>query len=159
MHRKITIRRFLPADAAAVSALIADTLRITNAKDYPEEFIAANIASHSAAVIAERARHAHMFVACDGQRIVGCGAIDGYFGSTTESILLTVFVLPACQGKGIGRAIVERLERDEFFLRAKRVEIPASVSAVGFYQKMGYTYKNGITSPDAEGCVRLEKYR
>ena len=54
---------------------------------------------------------------------------------------------------------METLEADEFFLRAERVEIPASVTAVPFYLKMGYTYKNGVSEPDGEGLVRLEKRR
>lgn len=54
---------------------------------------------------------------------------------------------------------IETLEKDEFFLRAKRVEIPASITATPFYLKMGYNYKNGITLPDEEGLLRLEKYR
>ena len=60
---------------------------------------------------------------------------------------------------GVGRLIIETLEKDEFFLRAKRVEIPASITATPFYLKMGYNYKNGITLPDEEGLLRLEKYR
>ena len=56
-----------------------------------------------------------MYVVCDNSRIVGCGAIAGYWGSLTESILLTIFVLPDYQGKGIGRRIIETLEQDEYF--------------------------------------------
>ena len=50
------------------------------------------------------------------------------------------------------------LEEDEYFLRAKRIEILASITAMPFYRKMGYDYKNGITKPDAEGLLRLEKF-
>ncbi|MBE6038372.1 MAG: GNAT family N-acetyltransferase [Anaerofustis stercorihominis] len=100
-----------------------------------------------------------MYVVCDKARIVGCGAIAGYRGSTTESILLTIFVLPGYQGKGIGKQIIQTLERDEFFLRAKRIEIPSSITAVDFYRKMGYEYKNGIAELDDEQVYRLEKFR
>lgn len=80
-------------------------------------------------------------------------------GSTTESILLTIFVLPEYQGKGIGRMIIQTLEQDEYFLRANRIEIPASITAVEFYRKMGYDYKNGVKESDDEQVIRLEKYR
>ena len=50
-------------------------------------------------------------------------------------------------------------ERDEYFLRAKRIEIPASITAVQFYKKMEYSYKNGINKADDEGIVRMEKFR
>lgn len=132
------IRRFRAEDAGEVSALIAETLRTVNIKDYSEETIEANVRSHSAQVLLERARDGHMYVVEADSRIVGCGTIAGYWGSVTESILLTIFVRPEYEGKGIGRLIVQTLEQDEFFLRAKRIEIPASITAVGFYKKMGY---------------------
>lgn len=159
MSGTYTIRRFQPEDAEEVSALIARTLRTVNRKDYSEEYIEANVLSHSADVLIERAKHGHMYVVCDASQIIGCGAIAGYWGSITESILLTVFVLPEYQGRKIGRLIMRTLEQDEFFLRAERIEIPASITAVGFYKKMGYGYKNGIAEIDNGQVYRLEKFR
>ena len=46
-----------------------------------------------------------------------------------------------------------------YFLRAGRIEIPASITGVPFYLKCGYTYKNNVTEPDEEGLIRLEKFR
>ena len=53
----------------------------------------------------------------------------------------------------------QTLEKDEYFLRARRVEIPASLTAVEFYRKMGYDYKNGNSEPEDGFLYRLEKYR
>lgn len=153
------IRRFQAGDVEEVSALISKTLRTVNSKDYSEEYIEANVLSHSADVLMERAKQGHMYVVCDNSKIVGCGAIAGYWGSITESILLTIFVLPEYQGREIGKRIIRTLEQDEFFLRAKRIEIPSSITAVGFYKKMGYDYKNGIAEIDDEQVYRLEKFR
>ena len=50
-------------------------------------------------------------------------------------------------------------EADEYALRAKRIEIPASSTACEFYRKMGYDFKNGIDTVDAEQLYRLEKFR
>lgn len=33
----------------------------------------------------------------------------------------------------------------------------SSLNAVGFYRRLGYTYKNGVTEPDEYQVVRLEK--
>ena len=55
--------------------------------------------------------------------------------------------------------VTDTIEKDEFFLRAKRIEIPASITAVEFYRKMGYDYKNGIAELDDEQVYRLEKFR
>lgn len=88
------IRMFREEDAAEVAQIVATTLKTSNSRDYSQECIEANILSHSAEVLIERANEGHMYLACDGLRIVGCGAIAGYYGSQTESILLTIFVLP-----------------------------------------------------------------
>ena len=154
----MNIRRFEPADAGAVSELVRTTLRISNARDYPEE-VAALMALHTPEYIAERAGWTHFYVAeADGQ-IIGCGAIGPYWGREDESCLFTIFVHPERQGQGVGRSVIEALERDEYFLRARRVEIPASITGLPFYLKMGYQYKNGNREPDEERLVRLEKYR
>ena len=109
--------------------------------------------------VSERASWTHFYVAEECDTIIGCGAIGPYWGSETESSLFTIFVLPECQGKGIGRKIIETLEQDEYFFRAKRVEVPASITGVGFYRKLGYDYKNGIDCPAEERLFRLEKFR
>lgn len=107
----------------------------------------------------QRASWMHFYVVLDGETPVGCGAIGPYWGREDESSLFNIFVLPEYQGQGIGRRIIETLEADEFFLRARRVEIPASITACGFYRRMGYDYKDGIDHPDAEQLYCLEKFR
>ena len=155
----MNIRRFKEQDAQEVSALIAKTLRTTNIKDYSPEFIENEVKILTPEYIAWRAGWTHFYVACEGETIIGCGAIGPYWGSETESSLFTIFVLPEHQGRGIGRRIIEMLEQDEFALRAKRIEIPASITACEFYRKLGYAYKNGVNQTDDEGLYRLEKFR
>ena len=76
----------------------------------------------------------------------------------TNGYLMNIYTIPEVRSEGIGRKIIETLEKDDFFLRANRIEIPASLTAASFYSKMGYTYKNGISVPDEEGLLRLEKH-
>lgn len=153
------VRRFQDADAEEVSTLIITTLRTTNSKDYSSEYIENDVQAFQPQNVLKRAAWTHFYVACEGEKIVGCGAIGPYWGKVDESSLYTIFVLPEYQRKGIGRKIVETLEQDEYFLRAKRIEIPASITGTPFYRKMGYDYKNGVRIPDEEGLLRLEKYR
>ena len=122
-------------------------------------FCEADAEKVSASGVLERASWTHFYVAEEGGDIIGCGAIGPYWGSETESSLFNIFVLPEYQGKGVGRKIIETLEQDGFFLRAERVEVPASITGVGFYRKLGYEYKNGIDRPDEERLYRLEKNR
>ena len=153
------IRRFEQEDAKAVSELIRTTVRISNSKDYPPDVVEALIEMETPEHVTERASWTHFYVVCDGDAIVGCGAIGPFWGKEDESSLFTIFVLPEYQGKGVGRKIIETLEGDEFFLRARRIEIPASITGAPFYEKMGYGYKNGITEPDEEHIIRMEKFR
>lgn len=155
----ITIRLLEEGDAEKVSELIRTTISISNKKDYPEELMDQLIAIETPEHVLERASWTHFYVAEKDGAIIGCGAIGPYWGKEDESSLFTIFVNPEYQGKGVGRLIVETLEKDEYFLRAKRIEIPASITGIPFYLKMGYNYKNGITEPDEEHLIRLEKFR
>lgn len=159
MTKNYHVRRFQPSDANEVSALIIKTLRITNSKDYSAEYIENDVKQFSPEGVIKRAGWTHFYVVCDGDIIVGCGAIGPYWDKEDESSLFNIFVLPEYQGKGIGRKIIETLESDAYFLRAKRIEIPASITACAFYRKMGYTYKDGVDVPDEEQLFRLEKFR
>ena len=152
------IRRLREQDAQAVSELIITTIRISNVGDYPADLMEELVKTQTSEHVLQRASWTHFYVAEEAGAIVGCGAIGPYWGKEDESSLFSIFVYPDHQGKGIGRAIVETLEKDEFALRAKRIEIPASITGLPFYQKMGYSFKDSKTEPDDERLYRLEKY-
>lgn len=155
----MNIRRFTESDAKNVSDLIRNTVKISNAKDYPPEIIDLLDKTETPEHVIERASWTHFYVVEDEGVIIGCGAIGPFWGKVDESSLFTIFVDPDRQKCGIGRLIINTLENDEFFLRAKRIEIPASITGVPFYRKFGYDYKNGITEPDDEHIIRLEKFK
>ena len=155
----IEIRRFHSDDAATVSKIICRNFLEVNIKDYSKDEMEGLSEIYNSDKILDISSYAHMYVTCMDKKVIGCGAISSFWGSKDESILLTIFVLPELHGKGIGRKIIETLERDEFFSRAKRIEIPASITACEFYKKMGYDYKGGIEELDDEGHYRLEKFR
>ena len=157
MNDKVTIRRFVPADAGTVQNIIHRGLREINSQDYPAKRIEEYCGYFTVEKIRSQAETAHMYVAVsDDGKVVGTGTIAPFWGSETESILLTIYVLPDLIGHGIGTAIIQALEKDEYALRAKRIEIPSSVTAVNFYRKMGYGFNDG-GKPDEEGLVRMEK--
>lgn len=153
------IRRFEEKDAQEISAVVTRNFLEVNSKDYGKEAMEALAKVYDANKIREIASYAHMYVVCDEAKIIGTGSISSFWGSLTESILLTIFVLPEWHGQGIGRKIIETLEGDELFLRANRIEIPASITGCGFYEKMGYKYKDNQKQLDEEGDYRMEKFR
>lgn len=152
------LRRFRESDAPAVSAMIRRTLRVSNGRDYPEAEIDALVERHGPAYLAERAAWTHFYVAEARERIIGCGSIGPWWGSETESGLFTIFVSPEWQGEGVGRALMQALERDDYALRARRIEIPASITGLHFYQNLGYAFREGSERPDPDGLYRLEKF-
>ena len=153
------IRRFRDGDEGAVSRMIARALRITNAKDYSAAEIEDLVRYMNSEHISECASRRHFYVAEEGGVPVGCASIAPLRENAGESGIFTVFVDPDHQKRGIGRQLLAAVEADEFFLRAIRIEIAASITAVGFYMKLGYSPKNGIAVPDEERLIRLEKLR
>ena len=158
MKEKFFVRLFAESEARVVQNIIHRGLREINGKDYPAELIEEYCAYFTLEKIKSQAVSAHMYVAVSGNKIVGTGSIAPYWGSEKESILLTIYVLPEMIGQGVGSAIINALEQDEYFLRANRIEIPSSITAVKFYQKMGYVSKNG-SIPDEEGIIPMEKFK
>lgn len=56
------IRMSQPEDAAELEQVIAETLKTTNSRDYSNECIEANIVSHSAEILIDRAKQGHMYL-------------------------------------------------------------------------------------------------
>lgn len=156
---EVIVKPYREEDAEEIVGLIIRNFREVNVRDYGEQAIEELVKTHDAAWFKGVAGYAHVYVFWNEGSIVGVGSISSFWGSPTESILLTIFVLPELHGQGIGSYIIDTLEKDELFLRADRIEIPASITAVEFYRKKGYDYKNGVRELDEEQHYRLEKFR
>ena len=160
MNIKISIRPFTDADATETAAMVKDVLLTVNIKDYGKTLMLKTAAEHDARHLREMAHYTDFYVAVnESNKIVGCGGISNYWDVPQEAIILTGFVDRHQQHAGIGHQIMAQLMRDPVFLRSKRIEIPAAVSAVPFYQQFGFNYKNGHSKPDDEGHIRLELHR
>lgn len=94
---------------------------------------------------------------------VGCGAVRRLDEETAE--LKRMYVVPSLRGHGIGRAIVEALEREARVLGARKVVletgtrlVPAInlVPAIKLYEGMGYVpiplFGEYLSSPDTSLC-------
>ena len=156
---EVIVKPYREENAEEIVNLIIRNFREVNVKDYGEKATEELVATHDVNWFKGVAEYAHVYVFWNENKIVGVGCISSFWGSLTESILLTIFVLPEFHGQRIGGYIIDTLENDELFLRAERIEIPASITAVEFYRKKGYDYKNGVKELDEEQLYRLEKFR
>jgi len=153
------IRKFQNEDSVRVVAMISATIKTSNSGDYHPEYIEHLAGNFTPERLIQRAKWTDFYVVCKKGIIIGCGAIGSHGGQQEESHIYNVYVSPREQRQGIGRSIIQTLEQSQFFLRAKRVEVISSVTAVGFYQKLGYQLKAEIKATEQDKLYILEKQR
>jgi N-acetylglutamate synthase-like GNAT family acetyltransferase len=125
------IRRAVPEDAAAISALVRRTVRISNVADYPAaavELIVANFASDK---IAQRMTERDIFVCQVDGHIVGTIALG-------RDRLRTLFVEPGLQGSGLGARLVAHLEAHARQAGVAALSLSSSLTARGFDERLDY---------------------
>jgi len=88
---------------------------------------------------------------------VGCGAVRRLDEATAE--LKRMYVDPSVRGRGIGRAIVEALEREARLLGVTRIVLETGTRlapAIGLYEAMGYAriplFGEYLSSPETSLC-------
>lgn len=109
------IRRYKNEDAKEISALVCRNFIEVNSKDYPLSEMQSLAKEYNAEKIRNIASYAHMYVACEGKTIIGTGSISSYWGSETESILLTIFVLPEYHGQTPDEKLLRHWSKMNYF--------------------------------------------
>ena len=127
----LSIRDARLEDAIAISALIIAAIRETNAKDYPASFIEKLPEHFAPEHVANRIRSRNTYVSVKSGDILGTASLD-------KATVRSVFVMPEHQGFGIGLALMKHIEELAMRTEVKTLTVPSSVTAEGFYQKLGY---------------------
>ena len=105
------------------------------------------------------------FVAVDGDKVLATASIDnvnGMYGIQIENpknkyVILTVFTHLEYQKRGIGKALMQKIDEYAEKIGAEEVLIPASVYGLDFYRKLGYDFYNGISLQNKDGEYILSK--
>ena len=143
---EVQIRRALDSEVGAISGLVVQTLRLSNARDYPPEVIDRVAANFDAAAVRELMATREVFVALDGERVVATASLAG-------DVLRSVFVLPEMQGRGLGKALMKHVEGVARAAGVQQLRVPASLTAVPFYSALGYAVVREVVDGDERTLV------
>ena len=105
---------------------------MTNAKDYSSAVIARVEKGFSPLAVSDLLARGVMFVAVIDDAVVGTASFDGL-------LVRTVFIDPACQGHGIGRALMADVERAAVEKGIRVLSVRSSITAEPFYAKLGFS--------------------
>lgn len=76
-------------------------------------------------------------IAVENDKIVGCGR--AHFNSDSEAQIRYMAVENEWQGKGVGKVILDELEKKVIAKGAKKIILHAREDVIKFYEKNGYT--------------------
>jgi N-acetylglutamate synthase-like GNAT family acetyltransferase len=136
-----SIRAATTDDAIALSALIQDTVRTSNSREYDEATIELICANFTRARVIEKMAQRDVFVAVSDDGIVGTVSLG-------SGKLHSMFVAPRRQGEGIGRSLVKHLERHAVGSGLSELQLSSSITAKPFYEKFGYELIQFEERPD-----------
>lgn len=156
---ELKVRRVEQKEGGEILKLIEESFSDIKTEDLKKEYYKEVFSNSTKDEILNKINNAHVYVALVKNKIVAFGAIDCFLEKDDESIIYPIFVLPEFQGKGIGKKLMEALEKDEYYVRARRIEIKVSDKVCDFYKKMGFEHKYNLKELDKHGNYRLEKFR
>jgi GNAT superfamily N-acetyltransferase len=126
------IRKFLPEDAEQVSALIQNTLIVSNSADYHVRPIRRLSHLFAPPMLRSLIKRREIYVFERTGRL--CGTI-----SLEDDRVYSFFVAPDRQGTGIGKALLKHIEKRARKRGVRTLRVASSLTAVSFYEKMGFT--------------------
>lgn len=154
-----TVRPFDESDASAVSSLICRNFIEVSSKDYPAEEIRILCERHTEEHIRRMSRERTFLVAIDDGLVAGAAALlvrpqgfpPGY------GLVTTVFVLPEYHGKGVGRLLMESIESMARESGTEVLALESSITAHGFYRRLGFTDEVCKARKVADDLFYMEK--
>ena len=131
MIKNVVIREFTFADADRVSALIQNTLLISNCTDYDYKVIRNLEVTFRPEKLKALSLRREIFVyEMDGQ-------LEGTI-SLENNTIFSFFVAPDKQMEGVGTQLLEYVENLARAKGTRRLYMAASITAVSFYRRQGY---------------------
>lgn len=131
MSGNLRIRKFEESDCHQVSAMIRDNLRYVNSRDYSDRIIKNMLDLFSPEYIVQLSAKRNMYVALVDHVIVGTVSLEA-------DTIYTVFVDMRHHHSGIGRKLIDFVERIAVVSGESSLKLPSSITAQKFYEKLGF---------------------
>jgi putative acetyltransferase len=125
------IRRLGAEDLPGISDLIRNTLLVSNLRDYDLQTILELSASFEEREIRALAGSREFFVYEEQGRLSGVIGLEG-------TGVYDFFVAPDRQGQGVGRTLLGFVEELARRRGIEELHLSSSLTAVGFYERLGY---------------------
>jgi putative acetyltransferase len=131
------IRKSTLSDQEHIAVFIKETIQTINLGDYSEEHVLIWSDAISPDMLRDRFAFVIQYVAeADGQ-IVGVGDIR-----TDKEEVDFLYVHKQYIGKGIGSALLEKLEEEALKHELKELNVTSSITAKPFFERRGFIVKN-----------------
>ena len=127
----LSIRKATTADASEISNLIISSLRQTNTQDYSPDIIDRVVNNFTPEKVTELIKSRQVFIASQHNHIIGTVSLD-------STNIRSLFVHPEKQHCGFGFALMQYIENIAKEHGIDCLSVPSSVTAEGFYKKLGY---------------------
>ena len=146
--------------AEEISKIIIQNLLEVNSKDYGIEFVQDFSKEFTPEEIRKvLPKRTKAFVALENHKVVGTASIDkSWYNDNGEYWILSVFVDTAHHKQGIGKMLINEIEKFALTIPAKKLVIHASITGCEFYHILGYEYANNKKELNEEQMYIMEKY-
>ncbi len=150
------VRRATEIDCQAILRVHIRAVREIANSHYTSEEVAAWARLREPEHYAESIREKEFYIAEENGVIVGFGTLN-----QMQSEIEAVYVSPEVVRRGVGKAILQKLEERARDLSIKSLKMNASLNAVPFYKSAGYEsqkeMKHRLASGVEIGCVLMTK--
>lgn len=156
----IEIKDYEDKYAEAISKIVVQNMLEINSKDYGIEYCENSVKDFTVDKILEDFnKRTKVFVALENDIVVGTAGLDkSWYNDDGEYWILTVFVDISHHKQGIGKMLIQKIEKFAKEMKFKKLVIPASITACEFYHKLGYEYKDGKKELNEYKMYIMEKY-
>ena len=151
------IRRFVLEDAKQIVNILHRNYLEVNSKNYPAQLMDNLAKKHDEKYVRKIAKYSHTYVVVEDDKIIATGGVGNYQEDKDVALLINIFVLPEYQRQGYGTLIMQTLMEDEIYKNAKLIRVNSSITALEFYKKFGFHFKDNLYRINKELLYELEK--